>query len=62
MKNKNKFIITCFIFIILCFLVSASMHLTSKRYKSIDEIIELQNQKEVLEVENRNLNNIITRK
>ena len=59
MNNENKFLITLMIFIILC--LSASVYLSSKRYQTVNEIIELNNKKETLEIENKQLKNILGR-
>ena len=58
MKYENKFIITLIAFMIICFSVSL-FSLLFVSSENTNKLIELQNQKEVLEIENLQLKNIL---
>ena len=58
MKYENKVLIIWIIFVILCLSVSL-ISLQEENYKNTNQIIELNNQKEVLEIENLQLKNIL---
>ena len=58
MEYENKFIITLIAFMIICFSVSL-FSLLFVSSENTNKLIELQNQKEVLEIENLQLKNIL---
>ena len=62
MNNENKFLITSITFLIFClFSFYVYFDLTIKNLKGEIQIIELNNKKETLEIENKQLKNILER-
>ena len=58
MKTEHKFLIVWTMFIAICFMVSLLISMKSN-YENTEKIIELQNQKEVLEIEQQQLFNLL---